>query len=164
MYVYHRSTWIMKHYIGQWTRIHCLLLNLSFPGHIRMSTVRACGSLPRLSRWSRLWLLQCCPSLDFHSVNNIHIVWKEGESCFLHRRNCFIPLEKNTEIQVKTVTCLKLSDILILLRSTMVCLDTEHTSLSQAHPALSRQGHCDSHLTPSNPRSPDTADPLSPST
>lgn len=59
---------------------------------------------------------------------------------FLHRRNCFIPLEKNTEIQVKTVTCLKLSDILILLHSTMVCLDTEHKSLSQAHPCPQQAG------------------------
>lgn len=58
---------------------------------------------------------------------------------FLHRRN-FIPLEKNTEIQVKTVTCLKLSDILIPLCSTVVCLDTEHTSLSQAHPCPQQAG------------------------
>lgn len=44
---------------------------------------------------------------------------------FPSQKKYFIPLEKNTEIQVTAVTCLKLSDILILLHNTLVYPDTE---------------------------------------
>lgn len=132
--------------------MHCLPLSLSFPCHIRMCTARAWGNLPRLSRRQRP--LSTTPVLSSAlTVTNTHILWKEGESCFLHRRN-FIPLEKNTEIQVKTVTCLKLSDILIPLCSTVVCLDTEHTSLSQAHPCPQQAGTLWQSFDPIQPQEP----------